>query len=542
MLGSSSKRLSSVAFSLSILAISLGGSVNAEAQKKTLVYCSEANPVHFNPQIANDSASMNATGNTIYSQLLSYADNDRDFVGELAESWEISKDGLSITMKLRKGVKFHTTKFFKPTRDFNADDVVFSMKRQLDKNHPYHKVNGGAYPMFNYSGLNKSLKDVVKVDDYTVRFDFNFANSVVLAHLTRDNNSILSKEYADQLMKQGKPEEIDTKAVGTGPYVLQRYVKDSHVVYTAFKDHYAGVAKTPRLVISPTPDPSVRYQKLKAGECHIMNLPSPEHITSIENEKNLTVQRTRGYNVGYLAMNMEKPPLNNLKVRQAINYALNRKAYINAVYDGNAVEMANPLPPDVWSHADDIKPWKHNVAKAKKLIAEAKAEGVKFPVIELWTLPVSRPYNPNGKRMGEMMQADLKKVGIETKLVTFDWPTYLAKIDKGEHQLLQIGWSAGMADPDHFLGALLPCNTIKTGGNMARWCNKKVTDQIIKAQTVFDVDERTKMYRYVQKEFRREAPWAPIAHSIVFKGLAKNVKGYKIHPFKGERFKDVVVE
>lgn len=528
------------AFSL-VLGLGVFSAPTEGFSQKTLIYCSEASPVHFNPQLANDSASMEATGNTIYSQLISYAENDRDFEGELAESWEIAKDGKSITFKLRKDVKFHTIKGFKPTRNMNADDVIFSVKRQFDKNHPYHKVNGGGYPMFNYSGLPKNLKDIVRVDDYTVRFEFKEPDAVALAHLTRDNNSILSKEYADQLLKAGRPEDIDVKAVGTGPFVLQKYVKDSHVVYTAFKDHFKGRAKVDRLVIAPTPDPNVRYQKLKAGECHIMNLPSPDHLTAIEKEKDLTLQKTRGYNVGYLAMNMEKPPLNNLKIRQAINYALNRKAYIDAVFDGNAVEMANPLPPDVWSHADEIKPWELDLARAKKLVDEAKAEGVKLRELELWTLPVSRPYNPNGKRMGEMMQADLKKIGIKTKLVTFDWPTYLAKIDKGEHELLQIGWSAGMADPDHFLGSLLPCNTISTGGNMARWCNKKVTEQITKAKTIFDVDERTKMYNFVQKEFRKEAPWAPIAHSIVYKGLSKKVRGYKIHPFKGERFHDVTL-
>lgn len=531
-----------ISFILAVLALASQPGYAAKAGKSTLVYCSEASPTSFNPQLANDSATFNATGNTIFNRLVEYSEDMQSIQGSLAESWEVSDGGKTVTFKLRPGVQFHTVPGFKPSRALNAEDVVFSFLRQLRKDHPYHMIGGGAYPMFGYGGFHKLLKDVVAVDPLTVRFLLNEPNAVFLAQLTQGFSSIHSKEYADYLLKEGRPQDIDMNPVGTGPFIKKSYAKDSHALFDAFPDYFRGRAKVDRLVISPVPDSNVRYQKLKAGECHIMNLPSPDHVASIRSESDLTLQSIPGFNIGYLAMNFEKPPLDNLRVRQAINYALNRKAYIEAVYNGNAIEMANPLPPEMWSYNEKIKPWKYDPAKAKQLIAAVKAEGVKFPVLEIWTLPVARPYNPNGKRMGEMMQADLKKIGIETKLVTYDWATYLAKIEKGEHQLVQIGWSAGIADPDHFLGTLLPCNTIQTGGNLSRWCNKEMSEKIAKARATISTKARTSLYKEVQEEFRQNAPWAPIAHSVEFKGLAKNVKGYKIHPIAGERFHEVSVE
>ena len=136
-----------------------------------------------------------------------------------------------------------------------------------------------------------------------------------------------------------------------------------------------------------------------------------------------------------------------------------------------ASTLDSPLPPALWGHDVTTKLPEYNPEKAKALLKSAGfKQGFK---IKLWTLPVSRPYNPNGKKMGELMQADLKKVGIEAQLVTYDWPTYLAKSSKGEHELIQMGWIADIADPSNFLQILLTCDSISAGSNLSRWCNKK---------------------------------------------------------------------
>src|SRR3990172_4945300 len=153
-----------------VSAVAIGLAFSAQA--KTLVYCSEGSPENFNPQI-------NITGTTfdaarpMYNQLVEFERGSTMLVPGLAESWQVSDDGLTFTFKLRKGVKVHGNTAFTPTREFNADDVLFSFNRQWQADHPYSKVSGGAYDYFNDMGMPDLLKSVEKTDDYTVRFVLN---------------------------------------------------------------------------------------------------------------------------------------------------------------------------------------------------------------------------------------------------------------------------------------------------------------------------------------------------------------------------------
>jgi len=254
----------------------------------------------------------------------------------------------------------------------------------------------------------------------------------------------------------------------------------------------------------------------------------------------LVVLETSGLNVSYLAMNTAKAPFDNPFVRRAINHALNRDAYIKAIYRGNAIVAKNPLPPNIWGYDQTSKGYEYDVKKAKTLLAKAGyKDGFE---VELWTLPVSRPYNPAGKKMGEMMQADLAKIGVKVKLVSYDWPTYLSKSRNGEHQLIQLGWSGDNGDPDNFLHILLGCDGVEAGSNVARWCDQKFNDLIIKAKRVTEQQKRSEFYIKAQKIFNEAAPWAPIAHSKVFRTMSSKVKGYKIDPLGGDIFTQVDIQ
>lgn len=509
----------------------------SSAQAKTFVYCSEGSPSAFNPQITTDGTSNNASAHTIYNRLVDFKYGTTTVVPSLAESWKVSKDKKTYTFNLRKGVKFHTTKYFTPTRDFNADDVLFSFNRQKDKSHPYHKVGGGSYEYFNAMDMGKLIKEIKKVNDYKVQIKLTQPEAPFLANMAMSFMGILSKEYGDQLIKQNKKEDIDNYPVGTGPFVFKKYKKDTLIRYTKHKDFFGKPANVDKLVFSITPDPSVRFQKLKTNECNLIIEPSPADITSMKNDAKIKVLEGAGLNVGYLAMNVQKKPFDNKLVRQAINLALNRQAYIDAIYLGNAKVAKNPLPPTIWSYNKKIKPFEFNVIKAKNLLKKAG-----FPngfETELWTLPVTRPYNPNGKKMGEMMQADLAKIGVKVKLVTYDWPTYLAKSRKGEHAMIQLGWTGDNGDPDNFLNVLLGCTSVEAGSNVSKWCHKGFNKLITKAKTITGLKERTRLYQKAQKVFRQELPWAPIAHSTIYRAMSKNVTGYKIDPLGGDIFREV---
>ncbi len=508
--------------------------ISLHAKDKTFIYCSEGSPSSFNPQLATDGTTFNATI-PVYDKLVDFKVGTTLVEPSLAkEKPKISVDGLTYTFYLRNDVHWHTTKYFKPTRNFNADDVLFTFDRQRKKDHPYHLVNGGTYEYFNSMGMGELIKDIIKVDDYTVKFILTKPEAPFLANLAMDFASILSKEYGDYLIKIGKKEHIDTEPIGTGPFIFKRYTKDTIIRYEVNKDYFEGRSPFDQLVFSITPDASVRYQKLKVGECHFAAYPSPTDLNAIKKDKNLRVMEQEGLNVGYLAMNVDKKPFDNRLIRQAINHALDKKSYITAIYLGNARVAKNPIPPSMWSYNDEIKDYEYNPERAKKLLKEAGYP--KGFETKLWVLPVSRPYNPQGKKMGEMMQSDLAKIGIKATLVQYDWPTYLEKSKNGEHELLQMGWTGDNGDPDNFLYTNLSCDAKTGGANRARWCNTQFDEKLIAAKKTDKLDKRIVEYKEAQKIFHDEAPWVTLAHSKVSVAMSNKVVGYKIDPFGRDRF------
>jgi len=523
-----------------IFLIVLSYTINFHAKAKTFVYCSEGSPSAFNPQITTDGTSNNAAAHTIYNRLIEFKYGTTELISGLASSWEVSKDGKQVTFNLRNDVRFHSTPYFTPSRNFNADDVLFSFNRQFKKDHPYNKVNGGSYQYWDGMDMSNLVKSIEKINEYQVKITLNKAEAPFLANMAMSFMSIISKEYGEKLLAEKTPEKIDHYPIGTGPFIFKKYVKDSIIRYTANKNYFDGKPHIDRLVFSITPDANVRYQKLKTNECHLIIEPDPADILSMKSNNKLIVLETSGLNVSYLAMNTSKPPFDNELVRRAINHSLNRDSYIKAIYRGNAIKAKNPIPPNIWGYDNNANEYKYDVKKAQGLLKKAGLEDG-FNV-ELWTLPVSRPYNPAGKKMGEMMQADLAKVGIKVKLVSYDWPTYLSKSRNGDHQLIQLGWTGDNGDPDNFLHILLGCDGVKAGSNVARWCNKSFNDLITKAKRITEQNKRSKMYIKAQKIFNLAAPWAPIAHSKVFRTMSKKVTGYKIDPLGGDIFTKVDIQ
>jgi dipeptide transport system substrate-binding protein len=305
--------------------------------------------------------------------------------------------------------------------------------------------------------------------------------------------------------------------------------------YKAHPGFFKGKAAIDDLVYSITPDASVRWQKTKAGECHIMPYPNPADLDAIRKDPNVTLMEQPGLNIGYLAFNTQKKPFDDKRVRQAINMAINKKAIIDAVYLGAGIPAKNPIPPTMWSYNDDVKDYPYDPEAAKKLLAAAGlANGFET---DLWAMPVQRPYNPNARRVGELMQADLAKVGIKATIVSYEWGEYRKRLQNGDHQMAQIGWTGDNGDPDNFLHVLLGCDGAKVGGgNTAKWCYKPFNDLIIEAEHTTDIEKRTDLYRKAQVIFKEEAPWFTIAHSIQFKPVRKEVVGFKLSPFGGHEF------
>ncbi|QIW15518.1 peptide transporter [Pasteurellaceae bacterium RH1A] len=514
---------------LSVLTLAMLAAGTAVAAPKTFVYCSEASPSYFNPQLGTDGATLDASSQTIYNRLVDFEPGETKVIPSLAESWEISDDGKTYTFHLRKGVKFHTTKDFKPSRDLNADDVVFSFNRQLDPKHPYHKVSGGNYEYFIAMDMPNIMDKVEKVDDYTVKISLKVPNAPFLANLGMDFASIFSAEYAENMLKAGTPEKVDSQPLGTGPFEFVAYQKDSTVRFKAFENYWAGKSKLDRLVFSITPDASVRFAKLKKGECHAMPYPNPADLGVIKADPNLKVLTKPGLNVGYVAFNTEKAPLDKPQVRQALSHAVNKAAILDSVYQGSGEVAKNPIPPTIWSYNDAVQDYEYSPEKAKALLKEAGLE--KGFEIDLWAMPVSRPYNPNARRMAEMIQEDWKNIGVKAKIVSYEWGEYLKRMGKGDHDTGLMGWTGDNGDPDNFLNTLLSCSSVPSGSNYARFCNADFDKLVKEAAQNNDPAKRTELYQQAQVLFKQQAPWITVAHSTTYFPVRKEVENYVVNPF-----------
>jgi dipeptide transport system substrate-binding protein len=522
--------------SATAMALVLGAGMATAVEAKTFVYCSEGSPENFSPALSTAGTTFDASAYPVYSRLAEFERGTTKVTPALADSWEISDDGLSYTFHLRQGVKFHTTPFFTPTRDFNADDVLFTFNRQWKDDNPYHAI-GATYEYFTGMGMPDILESIEKTDDYTVVFKLKTPLAPFLSNMAMPFASIYSAEYAEQLTKAGTPEKIDLEPIGTGPFVFEEYQQDALIRYQRNDDYFRGPAKIDELIFAITTDPQVRYQKLQAGECHLMPYPAPADIAAMMADPALTVMSQEGLNVGYLAFNTEKKPFDDVRVRQALNMAVNKAAIVDAVFEGQGTVAKNPIPPTMWSYNDAVKDYAYDPEAAKALLAEAG-----FPdgfETDLWAMPVSRPYNPNARLMAELIQSDWAKVGVKAEIVSYEWAEYLQRSLAGEHQTLLLGWTGDNGDPDNFLNDLLSCAAAKGGANRARFCYEPFNALITEARTVSDQAERTKLYEEAQVVFKEQAPWITVAHSLTHVPMRKEVQGYIVDPLGSYAFYEV---
>lgn len=457
----------------------------------------------------------------------------------LAESWDISEDGKTYTFKLRQGVKFGKTDYFTPTRDFNADDVIFTLKRITDPDFEFNKAYPAEFPYSVGMELPDNIASIEKIDDYTVKVSLNEVNAPFLQNLAMAFAYIHSAEYADKLVAGGNAADLNTKPVGTGPFVFTSYQKDAQIRYTKNPDYWnKDDIHIDNLVFVITKDSAVRAQKVQAGECHISAYPKPAEIESVKKSGKATVLDQPGFNLGYVGYNVEKPKLSDVKVRQALDMAINKDAIVKAVYQTEGLKATNPMPPTQWGYDDSLKDAPYDIEKTKALIKEAGADNL---TINLWYMPVQRPYNPNAKLMAEMLQADWAKVGVNAKLVTYEWGEYLNRAAKGEPDVILAGWTGDNGDPDNWLGTLLSCAAVG-GNNYSRWCNKDFDTLVTNARKNTNQEDRIADYKKAQQIFKQELPWTTMAHSVVTVFTAPNVKDYKTSPLGSMRFDGVKVE
>jgi len=372
-----------------------------------------------------------------------------------------------------------------------------------------------------------------------VKFTFNTADSTVFVNFPMDFLSIGSAEYAAQLEAAGNMPQFNTMPVGTGAYQFVDYQTDTVIRYAANPDYFNGKQAIDSLIFAITPEPAAAEQGLLGGQCDVIPYPIPANVATLRAAPNVVVSETGGEHVGFIAYNTQQPPFDNPEVRKALNMAVNMDAIIEAVYAGQAVRARNPLPASSWASNPDTPYVAYDPEAAKAALAAA---GVTDLSMKLWWMPVARPYNPNGKLMGELLQADWQAIGVNVELVSQEWGAYLEATSSVERDgAVMIGWGADNADPDNFLGVLLSCVGVGTN-NRAQWCYEPYDALIQKGKATFDEDERKAIYYEAEAIFQDQQPWLLLAHSNQFLAHNKRVVNFKHDPLGFHRFEGVDIQ
>jgi len=508
---------------------------------KPLTVCTESSPDGFDVVQFNSLVTTNASADVIFNSLVSYDEAAKKVVPALADKWDVSADGLTYTFHLRPNVQFQTTDYFKPTRALNADDVVFTFERMLDDNNPWHKVAGASgFPHAQSMGLPKLIKSVSKVDDNTVKFELNAPDATFVPILTMGFASIYSAEYADQLLKAGKQADLNAKPIGTGPFMLKSYTKDAVIRYDVNPTYWGPKPKIDRLIYAITPDATVRAQKVKADECQIALSPKPQDLADAKSDKSLAIVQTPAFMTAFVALNTQKKPLDNQKVRAALNMGFDRGTYLKTVFDNTATPATNPYPPNTWSYDKSIKPWPYDPVKAKKLLAEAGyPNGFETTI---WVRPNGSVLNPAPKAGAEMLQADFAKIGVKADVKVIEWGELIKQAKQGQHDLLFMGWAGDNGDPDNYLSPLFSCNAVKSGINFARFCDQDLDKLIADGKATADQAKRSKAYEQAQQIIHDQALWIPLGYPTAAAITRTTVSGYHVSPFGRQNFGTVAVQ
>lgn len=503
-----------------------GGS--SEAKGGVLIYGKGGDAVGLDPAIVTDGESFIVT-QQIFETLVKYGEDDTEIKPGLAKSWEVSDDAKTYTFKLETGIKFHDG------TDFNADAVVKNFQRWAQS-----KDEGKfAYYASMFGGFEGDeghvIKEVKAIDASTVEFTLNRPQAPFLKNLAMPTFAIASP---DGIEKEG--DDFTKNPSGTGPFKFKSWKPGDTIEVVKNDDYWQdGLPKLDGVTFKVIKDNSARLNAAIKGEIDLMDGLNPSDISKVTGDEKLQIFERASMNVGYFAFNVEKAPFDKKEVRQAISHLINKKEIIDNFYEGTAEPAKNPMPPSVSGYNDKIEDYDYDVEKAKELLKKAGLEdGFKM---DLWAMPVPRPYMPDGQKVAEAIQASLKQVGIEANIVSYEWAAYLEKVQAGEAQSFMMGWTGDNGDADNFLYTLLDKDNIGSN-NYARYANDEVHELLIEAQSTANEAKRNELYGKAQEIIHDEAPWVPLVHSLPQLAGSKTVKGFVPHPTGSQSLVNVSLE
>lgn len=510
----------------------------APAGGGTLIFAQSADAGTLDPALETSANSL-APATHIYEGLTDFEPGSTTPIPSLATSWEASDDGLEWTFHLREGVTFQDG------TPFNADAVVFNFERWWDTSNPYNKgADQFIYWDYMFQGFkgdpNSVVAGIEKVDDLTVKLTLNVPNASLLNTLAMENFRFASPAAVEeQGDNYGTAEGM---AVGTGAFMVKEWVKEDHLTLARNDNYWGEMPSLDEIVYRVIPDTSAAFLALQAGEIDMLSLwasPSPDEIAQAQADPNIQVIYNPGLNVGYLGLNHYKDWLQNINVRLAISYAIDKQAIIDALYPGDAEPAKEFQPPSLWGYNEEIEDYPYDPAKAKEYLDQAIAEGVQIPDPAIfYVMPVSRAYYPQPQQTGELIQSMLADIGINAEIQSPAWPDpYLSDLEEDgtKHDLFMLGWVGDNGDPDNFLcvffcGGDTSFNNDGSGGGLPP--DEEIATLLRNAVAETDFDTRKAMYEEANQLLHDRVISVPIVTRTPPTLLRSNIEGYVPSPVR----------
>ena len=505
--------------SLAIVALAMGAFAAAPAfAAKDVVFAVASTFTTTDPYDANDTLSQ-AMAKSFYEGLFGF-DKDMKMIPVLAESYTVSPDGLVYTIKLRHGVKFHDG------TDFKADAVKINLERVLNpENH-----------LKRYGLYNNNIAKVEAVDDYTARITLKTPFSPFVNQLAHPSTVMISPAA----LKQYGSKDIAFHPVGTGPFKFVEWKATDYLKVAKYDGYWRkGYPKVDSITWKPVVDNNSRAAMMQTGEAHF-TFPVPYELADVLKSKpDLEVVAAPSIVLRYLAMNVQQKPLDNPKVREAINYAINKDALAKVAFAGYATPAEGVAPQGV-EYAAKIGPWPYDVAKAKQLLTEAGyANGFET---ELWS-----GYNHStAQKVTQFLQQQLQQVGIRTKITLLEAGQRVEKVESWQDpktapvRLYYIGWSTSTGEADWALRPLLATDSwVPKLSNYTFYSNPKFDADIKNAQLTTDSTKKAELYKDAQQTAWNDAAWAPLVVEKLLSAHNKKLSGVYVIPDASFNFTEV---
>jgi peptide/nickel transport system substrate-binding protein len=493
-----------------VLAGLVGGAAGAPP-RDAIVIGLVAEPVTMDPPQITDLNSARVT-KRIFEGLVGQELGSYKLVPGLAQSWDISRDGLTYTFRLRPNVTFHDG------TPFNAEAVKFVFERQLNDKGPYYAT--GTYPYVK--GFLGNVAGVEVLDASTVQIKLKAPLTPFLQYLAHQSLFMFSPE---SLKKWGK--DVVKHPVGTGPFKLETWEPGVKVVLARNDQYWGGAPKIRQAIYVPIVEAQARLVALKTGDIDLtMDVP-PDSLDELRRDASLVVAESNSSAVWYVTLNTRHPILKDRRVRQALNHAVNKEAIIRDILRGTAIVSRGPISPVYGPYYEEnTARYPHDLEKARALLKEAGYAGG----FELgFLVPESGSGMQSPVEMATVIQANLAQIGVRAKIQTMEWGAYLRKYLE-QPDMAEMSWNPSIGDPDHMMYMLLSSDRFPPAFNSGYYQNDRVDDLLRRARTTIDEKARVPLYREAQKLVVEDAPWIFVDHGKQVIVHRKRVQGFKLHP------------